>query len=237
MTVDDRRCKFIKSDGSRCSSWAVRKPEIENADGLCSGHLGLGLAKAPRSYARLGGAASARSREKATLHAEGEEALAVLREALEDGRFADPIVEAKARQLLDRKTLSALEAKQALTVAKGAAEGARTEAEEERVFYERFVRRNWGDLSPESWQKFETWQRENAESRRRDTAWRKQRERSEQAVAAREVSVAEMPKRKRRRRSTYLPPHIAYKDAATVDAYERQMSRSRGRFVVPVTLW
>jgi hypothetical protein len=221
-----QRCSATKATGSRCGAWAVQKSDVENPKGLCSGHLGLGLAKAPKSYGRLGADARRRSREKALLHAEGEEALAVLREALEDGRFTDPILEAQARQLLDRKTLSALEAKRATSVAKSAAETARAKAEKERALDERFVLREYGDLSTESWAKFEAFVAKNGEDRQRDAARRRQQARSVQAVAEREIPIESMPRRRRRKVYTWR------RFSEGGPTYENV----RGSYVVPVEL-
>lgn len=230
----ERRCKATTKAGERCTAWAVQKPEIQNPSGFCSGHLKLGLASAPQSYGRLGSIASRRLREEAKLHAEGEQALTVLREALAEGSFTDPILDAQAKQLLDRKTLSALEAKQATRVAQTATETARAKAERERALDERIVESQFGDLSPESWAKFEAWIAQNEESRRRGVALRKRQAQSEQAASKREVPIESLPRRKRRRRSGYLPPHIAYKDPATIAAYERR--RDYSQYSVPVEL-
>jgi hypothetical protein len=197
----------------------------------------LGAIRSPAAYGRVGGfnSAAAKKERKARFAtvdavADSENDLArVAREAIEE-RLSnsrpgdDPARLAKLRSMLDRRTAANLQAVSAQQDHQRAAEVASTEAEKERAFLESFTRRQ-REIDPDF--DFDTWQAENEERRQENAAFRRRQARSAQAVAAREIPIENLPKRKRRK--TYTWRRLSEGGPTYEDV--------RGSYTTPVTLW
>jgi hypothetical protein len=137
-----RRCGRPKHDGRPCMAWAVRGQEA------CAGHLGLGVARAPRAYGRVGGAASHEARRR---QAAGFERLEPSRGSELDRAFCeaveyrlanprpddDPLILARMRAALDRRRKSNLQATARQEVGQRPPAEPRSREEEERRFIEK----------------------------------------------------------------------------------------------------
>jgi hypothetical protein len=158
----------------------------------CAGHSGLGLARAPKAFGRLGGLRSPR-RDAAgleRLHSfDGSELERAFLEAVER-RLAttdDPAVRAKLEAVLRRRTAANIQAAPAQQVRERAAAERRAKEDEERAF----VTRVGGGSYEAGLEEIERIRREGEERRR-------QKEREDDR--ARRIAEAEEKLRQRDRR-------------------------------------